>query len=87
MCSDELKLQGYVIDFAVVGDDIYVIELNPFGEGTGAAPFDWHNPEDRKTIFEGNTSAEKAKGQGRKAKGEGGQRRKKEGERGGGLRI
>jgi hypothetical protein len=49
-----MKLQSYVIDFAFVGDDIYIIELNPFGEGTGAAPFDWHNPTDRKIIYEGN---------------------------------
>jgi len=51
--SSEIKLTSYVIDFAVVGDDVLVIELNPMGEGTGAAPFDWHNPHDREIIYNG----------------------------------
>jgi len=51
--ESKLNLTRYVIDFAWTPEKIYIIELNPFGEGTGAAPFDWHNPEDRKIIFEG----------------------------------
>jgi len=57
--DDKLKINRYVIDFAWTPEKIYVIELNPFGEGTGAAPFDWNNPEDKKIILYGPFTAKK----------------------------
>ncbi|KAL6058962.1 Cell division cycle protein 123 [Balamuthia mandrillaris] len=33
--------QAYIIDFAIVGTSVYIIEINPFGPMTGASLFDW----------------------------------------------
>lgn len=50
-----LKLKNYVIDFAVVGDDIWVIELNPFLETTDGALFSWQKERD---LLEGKKEFE-----------------------------
>ncbi len=37
---------SYVIDLAVVGSKVWVIELNPFGDVSGACLFDWREDAD-----------------------------------------
>jgi hypothetical protein len=44
----------YVIDLAVVGNDILVVELNPFDSTTGACMFDWRAD---KEILHGSTDS------------------------------
>jgi len=54
-----IPLDSYVLDFGLVDNKIYVIELNPFGETSGAAPFNWNDPTDRKILLEGPYSTRK----------------------------
>jgi len=42
---------SYVIDFFVTGDSIYIIEINPFHSGAGAALFSWK--ENRELFLNG----------------------------------
>lgn len=39
--KNRVPYSNYVIDFAVLDDRIYVIELNPFGDVSGACCFNW----------------------------------------------
>lgn len=48
-----IPLDAYVIDFTFVDDVLKVIELNPFGETAGAAPFNWNDPKDREILLNG----------------------------------
>ncbi len=38
---ERIPYASYVVDFAVLDDRIYVIELNPFGDVSGACLFSW----------------------------------------------
>jgi len=39
---DLVQYDACIVDFVIMGDDIKIIEINPFGLGTGASLFDWH---------------------------------------------
>jgi len=51
-----IPISDYVIDFAVVEDKIWVVELNNPPPVAGTALFDWKDPTDR-SIIEGTHSA------------------------------
>lgn len=40
------NFQNYVIDFAISGEQVLVLELNPYNPSTGAGLFDWNSQED-----------------------------------------
>lgn len=44
----DLPVRSYVMDLAIVNDDVYFIELNPFGSayGSGSALFHWSTDND-----------------------------------------
>jgi hypothetical protein len=44
--SKRVPYESYVVDFAVVGGKVIVIELNPFGDVSGACLFDWKEDAD-----------------------------------------
>eukprot|EP01130_Rhizamoeba_saxonica_P011128 TRINITY_DN460_c0_g1_i2.p1 TRINITY_DN460_c0_g1~~TRINITY_DN460_c0_g1_i2.p1 ORF type:complete len:266 (+),score=54.56 TRINITY_DN460_c0_g1_i2:190-987(+) len=46
---DKIKLDNYIIDFAVNGDDVFIVELNPYSSTTGSCLFDWGEDQ---AIFE-----------------------------------
>ena len=51
--KEKIPLENYVIDFAVIGEEVCVIELNPFAQNTSSALFSWENEE--KLLMGGST--------------------------------
>jgi len=48
-----VKHEFCVIDFAIVNDTVYVLEINPFNAGTGTGLFSWKNSKDRNIMLHG----------------------------------
>jgi len=44
-----IKQHNYILDLAVLGDDVVIIELNPFDVTTGACMFSWN--EDQEILY------------------------------------
>lgn len=42
----KLKFNSFIIDFAIAGNEVQVVELNPFSRTTGACLFDWIKDKD-----------------------------------------
>lgn len=51
-----IQQSSYVLDLAVLGDEIVVVELNPFDNTTGACMFDWRTDHD---ILHGMNNSDK----------------------------
>jgi len=50
-----MHIENYVIDFILIGDDVKIIELNPFTEASSCGLFKWETDRD---IFEGKQDFE-----------------------------
>lgn len=46
-----MDYESYIIDFVIIGDDVKVVELNPFDKHTGPCLFQWE--KDKKVIENG----------------------------------
>ncbi len=44
-----INQRNYILDLAIVGDDVKVIELNPFDDTTGACMFSW--AQDKRILY------------------------------------
>ncbi len=51
--KDLILLDSFIIDFAILSDlqTVKIVEINPFGESTGSALFNW---KDDQSIIKGN---------------------------------
>ena len=45
-CAERIPYDNFVIDFAIAQEKIYVVELNPFGNVSGACLLDWNKDKD-----------------------------------------